>query len=86
MVHSQLTKTARLPLLELDASVLGIWYGLQENVRTLGRRVESGSTPEFVLATLWVTRTVPLLDEIDDGWTVWMIHGDKAMHLEPGFA
>lgn len=72
-------------LLELDVPVLGICYGLQEMVRALGGRVEGGATREFGHATLRVNEQVRMLDDIDDGATVWMSHGDKVVELPSGF-
>ncbi len=73
---------------ELGVPVLGICYGQQAMVHTLGGTVEGSSKREFGRATLEVSGQSPLFDGVwalgarDD---VWMSHGDRVTALPHGF-
>jgi GMP synthase (glutamine-hydrolysing) len=73
-------------ILDSGLPVLGICYGLQLLMHTLGGAVlPSTADREFGPATLTHTVPNPLLDGLPEQMTVWMSHGDKVTALAPGF-
>jgi GMP synthase (glutamine-hydrolysing) len=73
-------------ILELGVPVLGICYGLQAIVHTLGGKVESASEREYGRARLAeISNESILLQGMSDGSQVWMSHGDLVSSLPPGF-
>jgi GMP synthase (glutamine-hydrolysing) len=76
-------------LFELGVPVLGICYGQQAMVKTLGGRVEGGHAREFGRAMLDVKQPSPLYNGVwkpGESDQVWMSHGDRVTQLPPGFA
>jgi len=76
-------------LFELGVPVLGICYGQQAMVHTLGGRVEGGHAREFGRAMLEVKQPSALYNGIwkpGESDQVWMSHGDRVTALPPGFA
>ncbi len=71
--------TAGLPL-------LGICYGLQLMVHTLGGTVENAARREFGRAEVEVDAACGLFRGSSGRETVWMSHGDAALALPAGFA
>lgn len=65
--------------------VLGICYGLQLIVHSLGGKVEKSSAREYGRAELEVTRNNELFSNIEKNLPVWMSHGDKVLSLPKGF-
>jgi GMP synthase (glutamine-hydrolysing) len=65
--------------------VLGICYGLQIMAQGLGGAVERADRREFGRAHLIVDDTGGLFEEVPDGSTVWMSHGDHLTRLPQGF-
>jgi GMP synthase (glutamine-hydrolysing) len=65
--------------------VLGICYGLQSIAHTLGGAVERAERREFGRAHLIVDDATGLFEDIPDGSTVWMSHGDHLTRLPEGF-
>jgi GMP synthase (glutamine-hydrolysing) len=66
--------------------ILGICYGLQLMVHTLGGRVENAERREFGRAEVEVDRGCGLFRGSSGRETVWMSHGDAALELPGGFA
>ncbi|WP_104577910.1 glutamine-hydrolyzing GMP synthase [Helicobacter felis] len=64
-------------ILNLNIPILGICYGMQWLVHTLGGRVARASSQEFGRAHLENLQTNPLLEGIDPSSVVWMSHGDR---------
>ena len=87
-VHEAFSPQADAALFEVGVPVLGICYGEQAMVRTLGGVVEAGDHREFGRAYLEVTEASPLFDGL---WSpgqrhqVWMSHGDRVDALPQGF-
>jgi len=74
-------------ILEQDAPVLGICYGLQAIAHVLGGKVEPARQErEYGRTHLSsVLEDSVLLDGIREGAQVWMSHGDKVVFLPAGF-
>src|SRR3954453_10424831 len=72
-------------LLELGIPVLGICYGMQALVLTLGGRVEGAEIGEFGRSRLTVGQTGRLLAGTPDDQSCWMSHRDTVYEPPPGF-
>ena len=74
-------------LLELGAPVLGICYGLQFIVHSLGGKVRSAPKREYGHAEVMIEDTLtPLFAGLPPTLQVWMSHGDEALELPSGFS
>ncbi len=77
-----------LPAYVINAGVpiLGICYGMQLLMHTLGGAVEPAGEREYGHAILNVTESAhPLLEDLPTSLSVWASHGDKVSQLPPGF-
>ncbi|UDQ97132.1 glutamine-hydrolyzing GMP synthase [Lentisphaerota bacterium WC36G] len=72
-------------LFEMGIPVLGICYGLQLMIHTLGGEVAASSAREYGKAILRKTGADALFEDIDSETQVWMSHGDKVLSLPEGF-
>ncbi|HEX4109036.1 MAG TPA: glutamine-hydrolyzing GMP synthase [Solirubrobacteraceae bacterium] len=72
-------------LLELGVPVLGICYGMQLLVHTLGGRVEQAEVGEFGRSELRVREPGRLLAGLPLEQTCWMSHRDTVFEPPPGF-
>lgn len=74
-------------VLEWNVPVLGICYGAQLLMHTLGGTVLSAKEREFGRADLQIKNTSPLFEglEKDRRHSVWMSHGDRIEKLATGF-
>ncbi len=72
-------------LFELDLPILGICYGMQLMMHTLGGKVEKGNHHEYGKTLIEVTQDDPLTKDLDKTLTVWMSHGDIVSKLAPHF-
>ena len=72
-------------LLELGIPVLGICYGMQALVLTLGGRVEGAEVGEFGRSRLTVADTGRLLAGTPAEQACWMSHRDTVYAAPPGF-
>lgn len=75
-------------VLELGIPILGICYGLQILVHTLGGQIEAADDREYGRATLKIERDDPLFEGLsrDGDQTVWMSHGDRVLALPEGMS
>jgi GMP synthase (glutamine-hydrolysing) len=73
-------------LLELGIPVLGICYGMQALVLTLGGRVEGAEVGEFGRSTLTVRESGRLLAGTPAEQPCWMSHRDTVYEAPPGFS
>jgi GMP synthase (glutamine-hydrolysing) len=74
-----------LGLLELGVPVLGICYGMQLLMHTLGGRVEQAEIGEFGRSELHVSEPGVLLRDMPREQTCWMSHRDTVFEPPPGF-
>jgi GMP synthase (glutamine-hydrolysing) len=72
-------------LLELGVPVLGICYGMQLLMHTLGGRVEQAEVGEFGRSDLQVSEPGRLLRGMPREQTCWMSHRDTVYEPPPGF-
>jgi GMP synthase (glutamine-hydrolysing) len=72
-------------LFELGLPVLGICYGLQFMVHTLGGKVRPADKREYGHAEVDIVAESILFTGLARRQTVWMSHGDNALELPPGF-
>ncbi len=72
-------------LLELGVPVMGICYGMQLLVHTLGGRVEQAEVGEFGRSELSVAEPGVLLRGMPREQTCWMSHRDTVYEPPPGF-
>ena len=72
-------------IFELGIPVLGICYGMQVTIHTLGGRVAPGPAREFGRADMTVTaENDPLFAGVPREFPVWMSHGDKVVAYPAG--
>jgi GMP synthase (glutamine-hydrolysing) len=72
-------------LFELGLPVLGICYGLQFMVHTLGGKVRPADKREYGHAEIEIVAESELFQGLAKQQTVWMSHGDEALELPTGF-
>ena len=72
-------------IFKLGIPVLGICYGLQLLVDTLGGKVASDRKREFGYAEVEITPASKLFENLNQIQKVWMSHGDKVLSLPPEF-
>ena len=70
---------------ELGLPVLGICYGLQFMVHTLGGKVRPADKREYGHAEIDIVADSVLFQGLAKRQAVWMSHGDEALELPPGF-
>ncbi len=72
-------------VLQMGLPVLGICYGLQFMVHTLGGKVRAAEKREYGHADVEVQNGSRLFDGLPAKLSVWMSHGDEAVELPAGF-
>ena len=73
-------------LLDLDAPMLGICYGLHFIVHHMGGKVRTAPKREYGHADVAIEdRSSQLFAGLPDSMHVWMSHGDEALELPAGF-
>ena len=72
-------------IFELGLPVLGICYGLQFMVHTLGGKVRPADKREYGHAEIDIVADSVLFRGLAKRQPVWMSHGDEALELPPGF-
>ncbi len=84
-VYAEGAPTLDPGLLELGVPVMGICYGMQLLVHSLGGRVEQAEVGEFGRSELRVAQPGLLLRGIPAEQTCWMSHRDTVYEPPPGF-
>lgn len=73
-------------ILDINAPILGICYGLQSLVQELGGTVARGeSGGEYGHTRIQVDSRSPIMAGIENSLEVWMSHGDRIEALPDGF-
>ncbi len=70
-------------IFELGIPVLGICYGLQLMIHTLGGKITRGKAREYGKAMLNITQSSDIFAGLVGETQVWMSHGDKVTALPP---
>lgn len=73
-------------ILEVSLPILGICYGHQLIVHSLGGKVVSGKTGEYGLMQLNVKKQIGVLSQLGKMEKVWMNHRDLVISLPKGFS
>jgi GMP synthase (glutamine-hydrolysing) len=80
-VYDQDASPADPRIFELGLPVLGICYGLQFMVHTLGGKVRSADKREYGHAEIDIVAESALFRGLAKRQAVWMSHGDEALEL-----
>ena len=72
-------------LLDGDAPLLGICYGMQTMAERMGGAVDSAGHSEFGRAEIEIVADCPLLRGLGERIDVWMSHGDRVLRAPDGF-
>ncbi|KIY68346.1 GMP synthase [Cylindrobasidium torrendii FP15055 ss-10] len=70
---------------EQGVPILGICYGLQEMISSMGGTVSKAAHREYGFAKLNISKPSPLFDGLGDELDVWMSHTDQVHGLPEGF-
>jgi GMP synthase (glutamine-hydrolysing) len=84
-VYDKDAPPADVHVFHLGLPVLGICYGLQFMVHTLGGRVRPAEKREYGHAEIDIVSDSVLFQGLAKKLAVWMSHGDEALELPPGF-
>src|SRR5205814_1975543 len=84
-VYDQDAPATDTGVFELGVPVLGICYGLQFMVHTLGGSVRAAKHREYGHAHVDRIANSDLFCGLPNQLEVWMSHGDEALELPPGF-
>ncbi len=84
-VYDKDAPTANPGVFSMGVPVLGICYGLQWMVASLGGKVRAASKREYGHAQVEVKEGSRLFRGLPNHFSVWMSHGDEAEQLPPGF-
>ncbi len=72
-------------IFDLGIPVLGICYGMQFMIHSLGGKVEKATKREYGFAELSIKESYGLFDNIEKNTSCWMSHGDAIVGLPPDF-
>ncbi|MBF0450953.1 MAG: glutamine-hydrolyzing GMP synthase [Candidatus Magnetomorum sp.] len=72
-------------IFELNVPVLGICYGMQFMVHSLGGKVQTATKREYGHARLYIKDHSNVFNNIPDETSCWMSHGDSITQLPEGF-
>jgi GMP synthase (glutamine-hydrolysing) len=84
-VYDKDAPPADVHVFDLGLPVLGICYGLQFMVHTLGGKVRPAEKREYGHAEIDIVSDSILFQGLAKKLAVWMSHGDEALELPPGF-
>lgn len=72
-------------IFDLGIPVLGICYGMQFMIDTLGGVVKKADKREYGFADLKIKKSQAMFEKVDKKTTCWMSHGDSISKLPKGF-
>jgi len=72
-------------IFELGIPVLGICYGMQFMIHSLGGTIRRAEKREYGFAELKTKTPTPLFSRMENQFQCWMSHGDSAQTLPDGF-
>ncbi len=84
-VYDKDAPPADVHVFDMGLPVLGICYGLQFMVHTLGGKVRPAEKREYGHAEIDIVSDSVLFQGLAKKLAVWMSHGDEALELPPGF-
>ena len=84
-VYDKDAPPADVHVFDMGVPVLGICYGLQFMVHTLGGKVRPADKREYGHAEIDIVSDSVLFQGLARKLAVWMSHGDEALELPPGF-
>ena len=84
-VYDKDAPPADVHVFDLGLPILGICYGLQFMVHTLGGKVRPAEKREYGHAEIDIVSDSVLFQGLAKKLAVWMSHGDEALELPPGF-
>lgn len=84
-VYDEYAPCGNPEIFQYGMPILGICYGLQWMVQTLGGEIIQANKGEYGRAEMIVPETDELFSGIPSSLTVWMSHGDQVMRLPTGF-
>lgn len=84
-IYEENSPTIDAGIFDLGVPILGICYGMQYMIHTLGGAIEQASKREYGFAELRINPGNPLFKDMDDSFQCWMSHGDSAKTLPEGF-
>lgn len=71
-------------IFDLGLPILGICYGLQLTIHTMGGKVSKGKAREYGKAMLQINDHSNLFAGVESATQVWMSHGDKVQEIPSG--
>ncbi|MGF1492047.1 MAG: glutamine-hydrolyzing GMP synthase [Microcoleaceae cyanobacterium] len=84
-VYDQRAPQCSTEIWQLGIPVLGVCYGMQLMVQQLGGCVERAERAEYGKAALQIDSPMDLLNNVENGSTMWMSHADSCTNLPDGF-
>jgi GMP synthase (glutamine-hydrolysing) len=85
-VHDPGAPLASVEVFGLGVPVLGICYGMQLMAHLLGGAVEKAERREYGPAVIDIEYPAELFRDIEtEAVRVWMSHGDRILHMPPGY-
>lgn len=84
-IYEENSPTIDAGIFSLGIPVLGICYGMQFMIQSLGGTIARSSKREYGFATLEIGHEEPLFKDMESRIQCWMSHGDSTEMLPPNF-